>query len=95
LHAWYNGEEGHHSIDDEEEVAENDDVDQYHGEENVEDTNTEVPLTFAMRGPHVQELLLRNTTDAHRATARSKSKLEQLETYSNTPSYDAGWRSPA
>jgi hypothetical protein len=82
-----NGEEGHHDIDDDEEVAAHDDADQYDGEQNVEDAYTEVPLTSVFRDPHIQELL-KNTTDASGGTVRQKSKLEQLEIDSNTPLYD-------
>ena len=72
-----------------EEPAAHDDGDQYQGEQHVEDADTWTPLTSVVRDPHVQELLLNKTTDA-RAAARRKSKLEQLEIYSNTPLYDAG-----
>jgi hypothetical protein len=70
---------------DEEEVA-------GHGEEEAdtgEDSDTQSPLTVLIsivRDPHVQELLLKKTTNA-RAAAREKLKLTQLEIDSSTPLY--------
>ena len=51
-----------------------------------EDVNTETLLTSALRDPHVQELLLKETSNA-RAAAREKAKLGQLEIDGMTPLY--------
>ena len=48
--------------------------------------NTETPLTSALRDPHVQELLLKETSNA-RAAAREKAKLAQMEIDGRTPLY--------
>ena len=82
-----NEEEGHQQQNSEEDATAGDDVDQYQGEQHVEDADTNTPLTAAVRDPHVQEVLLNKTTDA-RAADRRKSKLAQLEIDSNTPLYD-------
>src|SRR5664279_4668794 len=55
-------------------------------EQHVEEEDTRTPLTSVVRDPHVQELLLKKTTNA-RAAAREKSKVAQLEIDSNTPLY--------
>ncbi|KAK1617054.1 hypothetical protein QYE76_022571 [Lolium multiflorum] len=65
--------------------------DQYHDEPNVEDADNnldddeEVLLASVVRDPHLQDMLLEKTKRAKR-----KSKLEKLETDSNTPLYDSG-----
>jgi hypothetical protein len=51
-----------------------------------EDIDTETPLTSALRDPHVQELLLKETSNAKAAT-REKDKLEQMEKDGKTPLY--------
>ncbi|KAK1611994.1 hypothetical protein QYE76_035667 [Lolium multiflorum] len=51
------------------------------------DDDEEVPLASVVRDPHLQDLLLEKTKGARR-----KSKLEQLETDSNTLLYDSGRR---
>jgi hypothetical protein len=51
-----------------------------------EDADTEKPLTSAMRDPHVQELLLTETSNA-KAVAREKDKLKQMEKDGKTPLY--------
>jgi hypothetical protein len=43
-----------------------------------EDADTETPLTSALWDPHVQELLLTETSNS-KAVAREKDKLEQME----------------
>jgi hypothetical protein len=43
-----------------------------------EDTDTQTLLTSALRDPHVQELLLKERSNA-KAAAREKDKLEQME----------------
>jgi hypothetical protein len=43
-----------------------------------EDEDMQTPLTSALRDSHVQELLLKETSNA-KATAREKDKLEQME----------------
>ena len=48
--------------------------------------NTETLLTLALRDPHVQELLLKEMSNA-RAAAREKAKLGQLEIDGMTPLY--------
>ncbi|KAK1601555.1 hypothetical protein QYE76_037204 [Lolium multiflorum] len=84
-------EEGHHDIDDDEEFVTHDDANQYHDEQNVQDADNnidddeEVLLASVVQDPHLQDLLLEKTK-----SARRKSKLEQLETDSNTPLYDSG-----
>ena len=78
-----NNDEGR---EDDEEPPAHDDGDQDQAEQHVEDVDTRTPLTSVMRDPHVQELLLKKTTDA-RGAAREKSKLAQLEIDSNTPLY--------
>ncbi|KAK1605086.1 hypothetical protein QYE76_028759 [Lolium multiflorum] len=74
--------EGHHDIDDDEElVAQGDNLD----DDNNLDDDEEVPLASVVREPHLQDLLLEKTKGAKR-----KSKLEPLEIASNTPLYDSG-----
>jgi hypothetical protein len=51
-----------------------------------EDADTETPLTSALRDPHIQELLLKETSNAKAAT-REKEKLAQLEKDGKTPLY--------
>ena len=51
-----------------------------------EDVNMETLLTSALRDPHVQELLLKETSNA-RAAAREKAKLAQMEIDGMTPLY--------
>ena len=45
-----------------------------------------MPLTSALRDPHVQELLLKETGNA-KAEAREKAKLAQMEVDGMTPFY--------
>jgi hypothetical protein len=52
----------------------------------VEDADTETPLTSALRDPHVQELLLTETSTA-KDVAHEKDKLEQMEKDGKTPLY--------
>jgi hypothetical protein len=47
-------------------------------------------LTSALREPHVQELLLKETSSA-KAAAREKAKLAQMENYGVTPLYHCCW----
>ena len=54
---------------------------------NVDADSQQTPLTSVVRDPHLQDLLLEKTKCAKR-----KSKLEQLETDSNTLLYDSGRR---
>jgi hypothetical protein len=56
-------------------VHDHDDTGSYGG---GEDADTQTPLTSALRDPHVQELLLKETSNA-KAVAREKDKLEQME----------------
>ena len=71
-----NEEEGQQDNDDEEEVTAHCDGDQPHGEQHVEDADTNTPLNSVVRDPHVQELLLNNSTsDDPRVAGRQKSKL--------------------
>ena len=51
-----------------------------------EDANTQTLLTSALRDPHVQELLLKETSNT-RAAAREKAKLAQMEIDGMTPLY--------
>ena len=51
-----------------------------------EDANTQNPLMSALRDAHVQELLLKETSNA-RAAAREKAKLAQMEIDGKTPLY--------
>ena len=78
-----NNDEGR---EDDEELPAHDDGDEDQDEQHVEDVDTRTPLTSVVRDPHVQELLLKKTTDA-RGAAREKSKLAQLEIDSNTLLY--------
>jgi hypothetical protein len=79
-----------HNEDGVEDAAHDDDGEE--GGEHVDDEvrNRNTPLTAAVQDPHVQELLLSNTSNHARAADRRKSKLEQLEVDSRTPLYDAG-----
>jgi hypothetical protein len=54
------------------------------GGEDVASTGTQTWLTSALQDPHVQELLLKETSNA-KATAREKAKLEQMEIDGKTP----------
>ena len=51
-----------------------------------ENRSTDTPLTLALRDPHLQEILLKETTNA-RAAAREKAKLAQMEVDGRTPLY--------
>ena len=51
-----------------------------------EDANTQNPLMSALQDSHVQELLLKETSNA-RAAAREKAKLAQIEIDGKTPLY--------
>jgi hypothetical protein len=51
-----------------------------------QDADTEAPLTSALRDPHVQELLLKETSNV-KAAAREKDKLEQMEKDGKNPLY--------
>ena len=83
-------DEGHHDdmmivennneVEEDEEPTAHDD-----GELDVVDAET-TPLTSFLQDPHLQELLVRPTSN-NRAAAREKSKLGQLEIDSNTPLY--------
>jgi hypothetical protein len=55
-----------------------------------EDADIETLLTSALRDPHVQELLLIETSNA-KAAAREKDKLEQMEKDGKTPLYPGCW----
>jgi hypothetical protein len=46
--------------------------------EDAASTGTQTRLTLALQDPHVQELLLKETSNA-KAAAREKAKLEQME----------------
>jgi len=59
----------------------------HHEEDGGEDDDTQSLLTSALRDPHVQELLLKETSNA-KAAAREKAKLAQLEIDGNTPLYE-------
>jgi hypothetical protein len=56
------------------------------GSDGVEDTGTQTSLTLALWDPHVQELLLKEMSNA-KAAAREKDKLEQMEKDGKTPLY--------
>jgi ABC-type Zn2+ transport system substrate-binding protein/surface adhesin len=70
-------EEVEHGNGDDEEA--DDDEEGGHGEQHVEYEDMNTPLTSAMLDPHVQELLLKNTSTNARASDRRKSKLAQLK----------------
>jgi hypothetical protein len=55
-----------------------------------EDADTGTLLTSALRDPHVQELLLKETSNA-KAAAREKDKMEQIKKDGKTPLYPRCW----
>jgi hypothetical protein len=54
-----NVEEGHHDIEEDEEVGANDDEDHYDDDKDEEADTDEVPLTSGVRDPHLQDSLLK------------------------------------
>jgi hypothetical protein len=54
--------------------------------EDATSTGTQTRLTSVLQDPHVQELLLKETSNA-KAAAREKAKLEQMEIDGKTPLY--------
>ena len=88
-------EEGgkHKDIGDEEpHTNEGDQEAEQHGvdhesQEDGDDADKQTPLTSVVRDPHVQELLMKMTTN-DRGASREKSKMAQLEVDSNTPLFD-------
>ena len=89
-----------HGYQDEGDVGEQDDHDegdvggQEGHDEGVdggeEDANTQNPLMSALQDSHVQELLLKETSNA-RAAAREKAKLAQMEKDGMTPLFPGCW----
>ena len=76
------GDVGGQDDHDEGDVGGQDDHDDHGGDGGGEDANTENTLMSALRDSHVQELLLKETSNA-----REKAKLAQMEIDGKTPLY--------